>query len=151
MDKLEFTKQIDAPRSAVWNALWDDKTYPQWTTPFSGSSHAVSDWKQGSEIRFVDGEGSGMLALIDEKIPDEYMSFVMTGMILGGKEVREGELVDQWKGGKETYTLREKSGGTELYVELSSFGMPEDMIVFFKSAWPKALDKLEELATAGQP
>ena len=147
MDKLEFTRQIAATPSRVWEVLWNDETYPVWTSPFSPMSTAKSDWNEGSEIRFLDGNGSGMISVIKKKVPDQYMSFVMEGMVHEGKDVMSGEEVDKWKGGEENYTLREKNGGTELYVELSSYGMDEGMIAYFRDTWPKALDKLEELAT----
>lgn len=147
MQKLEFTRQIAASTADVWNALWSDTTYPEWTKPFSPMSRAESTWEEGSEIRFVDDKGSGMFCIIKKKVPNEYMSFVIEGMVSDGEVVPGGGEVDKWKGGEENYSLKENEGGTELYVELTSSAMDAGMLDFFKSAWPKALDKLEEIAT----
>ncbi|RYY54465.1 MAG: SRPBCC domain-containing protein [Chitinophagaceae bacterium] len=147
METLDFKKQIEASRARVWEVLWGEDTYPKWTSPFCAGSVAESDWQEGSEIKFLDAKGSGMLAVIKKKVPGEYMSFVIEGMVDNGKEVREGPSVDDWKGGQENYTLLESGGGTELKVHLTSDGMDPDMLAFFKDAWPKALDKLDELAT----
>ncbi|RYY56326.1 MAG: SRPBCC domain-containing protein [Chitinophagaceae bacterium] len=147
MSKLEFTRQIAATPARVWEVLWNEETYPKWTSPFAPMSTAISDWNEGSEIRFVDGKGEGMICTIRRKIDNKYMSFEMQGMVKDGKAVLEGSEVEQWKGGQENYTLTEKDSGTELYIELTSTGMDEGMVDYFRKVWPVALDKLAELAT----
>ena len=67
MTKQEFKVSINAPREKVWEVLWNDATYPAWTSAFSEGSHAVTDWKKGSKILFLDGKGSGMVSTIAEK------------------------------------------------------------------------------------
>ena len=40
MERKEFKTAIDAPKEKVWDVLWNDETYRQWTTPFSEGSYA---------------------------------------------------------------------------------------------------------------
>jgi len=146
MEKLAFNTSINAPREKVWNTLFSDDTYGEWTAPFCEGSRAETDWKKGSEVRFMDTGGSGMIAVIEEKIDNEFMSFSMLGEIRDGVEDRDSEQVQQWKGGHENYYLDEKNGGTELRIILEVKSMPKEMLGFFETAWPKALDKVKELA-----
>ena len=76
MSKLHFSTDIQAPRATVWNVLWNDATYREWTSVFSEGSYAVSDWNEGSKVQFLDAtSGSGMSAVIQQKRPNEFMSF----------------------------------------------------------------------------
>lgn len=65
MEKLDFSIDINAPKEKVWNVLWNDATYPQWTAVFTEGSHAESDWKEGSQILFLDGKGDGLVSKIE--------------------------------------------------------------------------------------
>jgi uncharacterized protein YndB with AHSA1/START domain len=51
MKTLQFTKEIKAPARRVWDILWNDSTYPQWTDAFNpgGGSAVQSDWKVGEK------------------------------------------------------------------------------------------------------
>jgi hypothetical protein len=52
MKQLHFSTDINAPRETVWNVLWNDATYRDWTSVFAEGSYAVSDWNEGSKIQF---------------------------------------------------------------------------------------------------
>ena len=71
LQKVNFSSLIKASKDKVWNALWDDENYKKWTSVFSEGSHAISDWKEGSKILFLDSNGSGMYSIIAEKVPGE--------------------------------------------------------------------------------
>ncbi|MBP6809987.1 MAG: VOC family protein [Saprospiraceae bacterium] len=145
MKKLTFSTQINATRERVWSILWDDTTYPVWTSVFSEGSRAETDWKEGSKVIFGDGSGSGMLSKIARSIPYEFMSFEHLGELKDGVEDYSSAQAKGWSGAHENYTLQEKDGGTELEVELDideSFG---DM---FLEMFPKALQKVKELSEA---
>lgn len=75
MKKLEFITEINAPANIVWSVLWNDKTYRKWTAGFSNDSHAESDWKEGSYIKFLDVKGSGLYSRIIKKIDNAEMHF----------------------------------------------------------------------------
>ncbi|MCW5962313.1 MAG: SRPBCC domain-containing protein [Pyrinomonadaceae bacterium] len=143
MEKLKYTEQIDAPREKVWQTLWNDETYRQWTKPFSEQSHASSDWKLGSRVEFHDGNNNGMYSEIDALTPDEFMSFKHLGMFKDGKDVPfEGDL-SGWANAHETYRLTENNGGTELYVEVDAVA---SFVDFMNEKMPQALGIVKRLS-----
>lgn len=46
--------------------------------------------------------------------------------------------------GLENYTLHDKDGGTEVSIDL--LNLPDEYAGMFNDSWPKALEKLKELA-----
>ena len=104
-------------------------------------SHAKSDWKEGGRIEFLDPGGNGMFAVIDKLVPNEFMSFKHLGEISEGKE----RLWDEGAGGMENYTLKENGEFTALTAELDS---PEEYRDMFEDIFPKALERVKELAEA---
>ena len=147
---MEFKITIRAPKDKVWNTLWDDASYKEWTSAFSGGSgsegsKAETDWKKGSKVLFVDGNG-GMVSMIAENIPNEFMSFKHLGIVKQGVEDLESDEARQWAGLFENYNLRTTNGGTELVVSMSGVEIPKEFEDYFRNAWPKALDKLKVLA-----
>jgi hypothetical protein len=143
MEKLHFTQTINAPKEKVWSTLWDDATYRQWTSAFSPSSYADSDWNEGSKILFLDGNGSGMVSKIETKRPNEFMSFKHLGELKNGVEDTESNAVKGWAGALENYTLKEVDGKTELVVDMD---INEDYKDMFMGMFPKALEQVKILA-----
>lgn len=143
MEKQEFKIAIDAPREKVWEVLWTDDTYRAWTKPFTEGSHAITDWKKGSKVLFLDGKGSGMVSTIDEKIPNEYMSFKHLGVVKGGVEDVDSDEVKVWSGAHENYTLKDVRGKTELVVDMD---INDEFKDYFSATFPIALQKVKELA-----
>jgi uncharacterized protein YndB with AHSA1/START domain len=146
MKNSQYKIRIDAPREKVWNILWDDNTYPQWTAPFAEGSKAETDWKKGSKVLFLDGKGQGMVSTIVDKKPNEFMSFKHLGVVKDGVEDVDSPASQEWAGGFENYTLKSIDGGTELVVDLSANNIPAEFVDYFEKTWPIALNKLKELA-----
>ena len=147
METQAYKITIDAPKEKVWNTLWEDATYRQWTAPFAEGSHAETDWKQGSKILFTDGKGSGMISTVAENKPNEFMGIKHLGMIKDGVEDYDSEEIKAWAGSYENYTLKSVGGKTELFVDMGTpVALPKEMADYFAQAWPKALDKLKEIA-----
>lgn len=143
MKPLDFSIAINAPREKVWNILWNDSTYPQWTSPFSPDSRVVTDWKKGSRALFTDGSNCGMIALVEENIPNEFMSLRHIGVLNDGKEDLTAPEKEGWANAHENYTLNARNGGTELRIHMDTIEKHED---FMSDAWPKALEKVKALA-----
>ena len=143
MIKLKFNTTIDAPREKVWSVLWNDETYRAWTSAFMEGSYAETDWKQGSKVLFLDGKGEGMVSTIADARPNEYMSIKHLGMVKDGVEDTTSEEVKKWAGAMENYTLKGENGRTELLVDMDT---TEGSVEYFEKTWPKALEKLRELA-----
>ena len=142
MERQTFKTMIDAPRERVWDILWSDATYREWTSVFSEGSRAESDWNEGSKILFLDGKGSGMVSKIAVKRPPEFMSFKHLGEVHNGVEDLDSERVSKWSGSMENYTLKNVNGKTELTVEMD---MTDDFKDYFLETWPRALEKLRSI------
>ncbi len=138
MKTLQFKSTIQAPASKVWDVLWSDDTYRQWTAVFHAGSHAVSDWQEGSKIQFLGPNGDGMHSLIEKKIPGQLMIFKHLGEIKDGVEVDS-----KWGEAREKYELMEQSGVTELNVTLDSV---EEFEKYFSDIFPKALEVVKQLS-----
>ena len=143
MKKEHFSIKIKAPKEKVWNVLWNDDTYRKWTEVFSEGSHAVTDWKEGSEVLFLSEDGKGMYSAIDKKIPNEYMSFKHLGVVKDKEKQPMDEETKEWSGAREDYSLKESDGVTELSVAMDIAESYED---YFKNTFPKALEKVKELS-----
>lgn len=143
MKKLEFSIDIEAPKEKVWNTLWDEATYPQWTSVFSEGSKAVTDWKEGGMVHFLDGKGSGMYSTIAQSIPYKFMSFRHIGELKDGKELPVDEKAKEWSGSMENYTLEESGSVTKLLIDLD---ITDDHLKYFNETFPKALQKVKEIA-----
>ncbi|MEO6720641.1 MAG: SRPBCC domain-containing protein [Ferruginibacter sp.] len=146
METKQFTRTINAPTEKVWNTLWDDATYREWTAVFIEGSRAETDWKKGSKVLFLDGKGSGMVSTILENKPNEFMSFKHLGMVKDGVEDTTSAETKEWANAVESYTLKSANGGTELTVDFGVTGMSQQMLDYFMDTWPKSLDKVKEIA-----
>lgn len=143
---MDFTITINAPREKVWNTLWDDATYCKWTSAFAEGSRAETDWQEGSKILFSDGKGDGMVSVVEENRPNEFMSIKHLGVVMNGVESVDSEEAKPWAGALENYTLENDGGKTKLHVSLSGAKIPKEFVDYFETTWPKALDKLKELS-----
>lgn len=143
MEKQRYSARIKASKEKVWRLLWGKETYPKWTAAFAENSDAVTDWKEGSKVLFTNGSGEGMVARIATKIENEFLSFEHLGMLKNGQEILEGPEVEAWAGARENYTLTEYDNSTNLDVDIDVNPQWKD---YFDKTWPKALEKLKELA-----
>ncbi len=143
MERKEFRTTISAPREKVWDTLWNDTTYREWTSVFAEGSHAVTDWQKGSKVLLLDGNNNGMVSQIAESIPHKYMSVKHLGEVKGGVEDSVSEQVKQWSGATENYTLKECGDDTELTVDMA---IPPEHMDYFTGIFSKALAKVKAIA-----
>jgi len=143
MERKSFSISVNASREKIWDVLWSDGSYRQWTSVFAEGSRAETDWKKGSKVLFHDGKGDGMVSTIIENIPNEFMSIKHLGEVKNGIEDTASEKVKQWAGAMENYTLTEVDGKTELNVDMD---IAEEYKDYFLTTWPKALEKIKQLA-----
>ena len=143
MQTLHYNISIDAKPEKVWHILWNDTTYPMWTAPFSEGSRAVTTWEKGSKVLFLGSDNNGMVSEIAENIPFRYMSILHKGEMKDGVEDTTSDGVKSWAGAMENYTLEEMDGKTSLKVDMDTL---EDHKEYFEKTWPKALEKVKELA-----
>lgn len=127
--------------------LKDKSTYEQWTRAFNPTSSYEGSWAEGSKIHFVgideNGKKGGMVSEIEVNRPAQFVSVKHRGFLDGDTEVTTGDQVEKWAGGYENYTFEEREGLTTLTVDLDTV---DEYIGFFEDAYPKALDRLKEVA-----
>ncbi len=145
MNRINFSVSIDAPASKVWDVLWNDNSYRQWTTVFCEGSYMETDWQVGGNTRFLGPGEGGMYSTIDGLKENQMVSFRHIGEVKDGVNLPLDDKSKTWSGATESYYLEEKNGKTELRVELD---ITEDHEAFFKESFPKGLEKVKELSEA---
>ena len=143
MLKLHFSIEIKAPSEKVWDILWNDDTYRKWTGVFNETSHAVTDWKEGSKVLFLTEEKDGMYSIIERNIQYKLMSFRHLGSVKKGIELPSDEESQKWYGTTENYELTETGETTVLKVDIDAPGEYKD---FFEKKFPEALGIVKELS-----
>lgn len=143
MTNLHYSVQIDAPRENVWDTMLTDATYRDWASVFMPGSYYQGDWSEGSKMLFLgpgrEGEKEGgMAAVVKENRSQEFISLEYHA------EIRNGIEVPMVGNGFENYSLEDKDGGTLVSVEL--LNLPGEYADMFNDMWPKALERLKELA-----
>ncbi len=151
MEKTQFSIVINAPKEKVWKTMLDKDTYEKWTDVFMPGSSYVGDWSEGSKILFlapVESEKmSGMVSRIKDRRQYEFISLETIGLVHNGEEDTTSEEAKEWAGSLENYTFKDVDGKTELRIDLSSdMDFNKEMLEMSEKIWPKALDKLKELA-----
>lgn len=143
MEKLVFSTSITATPEKVWNILWTDASYRKWTAAFMEGSYAVTDWKEGSKVLFLDGKRMGMVSRIAVNRPNEYMSIEHLGEVKDGVEDTTSDRVKAWAGAHENYTLKKNNDQTELTIDMD---ITEEFKEMFAQIWPKALANVKQLS-----
>lgn len=146
MKTLQFTKEINAPAQKVWDTLWNETTYAQWTSAFNpkGGSRMESDWKVGGKTLFLDASSNnGMISTIKTKNEPYEIVFEHQGEVIEGKEDTTSERVKSWAGSLEEYHLSESNGTTTLTASVQTAEEWEGML---SNGFTKGLEVLKSLS-----
>lgn len=101
----------------------------------------VGDLKEGNEVQFISAEnGYGVTTLVEKLVTNEFLLFRHQADTQGNGE---RERAQEWTGGKESYSLSEKDGTTTL---TAAFDVPPELEEYFKTTYPKALERVKVLA-----
>lgn len=144
--RLQFSTDIAAPVSTVFQTMLDPQSYREWTTPFCEGSYYEGHWRQGEKILFLAPSGDGMVSEIAEHRPNEFTSIRHLGMISQGLEDTQSEAVRAWAPAYENYTFTATPSGTRLVVDQD---VTEDFEAYLVEAWPKALQRLKAQCESG--
>jgi len=142
MKTLTFETTIHAPRAEVWTAMLDPEGYKAWTAAFCEGSHYVGSWEQGADIRFLAPSGDGMIAVIAENRPHEFVSIRHLGMIENGVDDLSSDKVRAWMPAYENYRFADVPGGCRVTVSLDTAAEYEQYML---DTYPKALALLKQL------
>ena len=136
MKTLHFDILIHAPREHVWRSTLFSPTYERWTATFSEGSRYEGSWDAGQTIRFLGPNGEGMVSVVAEHRPAEFVSIRHLGMIAQGVEDTTSEAVRAWAPCHENYHFIAEAGGTRVRVAADVFGSYE---AYMAETWPRAL------------
>lgn len=143
MKTIEKSIRIQASPEKIWEVLTLDRYTKDWYSVFSPGSYALTDWKEGSKVLFLDQSNSGMVGKVKESIPGKSLVVEFMGQILDGKEDLDSAEAQQYKGGHETYRLTEENGSTRLDI---TSDMDEGMFEMMSARWEKAFERMKALA-----
>lgn len=140
---MQFSVQINSSKDKVWNTLWDDKTFKIWANLLDEGTYMVGELIEGNQIQFISSiNGYGVTSLVEKVVPNEYLLLKHSADTQNtGKNERD----KQWTGGEEIYSLTENNGVTTL---LATFDVPAELEQYFNDAYPRAFNKIKELAEA---
>ncbi|HRN98280.1 MAG TPA: SRPBCC domain-containing protein [Flavobacterium sp.] len=139
MKRLEFEVLIDAPREKVWDSLWLDKNYRDWTSVFCQGSYLEVDWTVGGKARFLAPGESGMHSRIVRLEPGVQVWFEHLGEIQQGVDQPEAD----WAGFQENYLLTDAPGGIKVSVTVD---VTDDHLEYFGKTFPNGLQRLKQIA-----
>lgn len=145
MQKLKFNIDIQATKEKVWQTLWNDQSYRQWSKAFCDGSFIVGELKVGNRIHFLAPDGQGMYSDVAELINNEFVSFKHIGMIKENAELPVDDTTKKWTGCYENYNLKESEGKTTLAVSIDSI---DEYVDFFNEKFPVALQNIKNLSEA---
>lgn len=135
---------IKAPAEKIWQILWDDSTYRQWTSFFSEGSNYKSDWQIGGRTLFLDATGNnGMISTIDSLQPPFEVVFKHLGYLKNGEEIFNTKEIAEWSGSQEKYILTEFDGYTKLTGKTQTSQEYEEHM---KNGFERGFQKVKELA-----
>jgi hypothetical protein len=141
LKRLQWSIDIAAPTSEVYQNLVGLESYKQWTSAFGDGLYFVGSWKKGQRMRFLTPEGHGVISEIAENSPNEFLSVRHLGYIANGVEDTSSEAIRAWAPAYENYTFTATPQGTKLIVDQDVTEEFESMV----DVWPKALAKLKAL------
>jgi len=141
MREIRYSVEIHTTRENVWATLWDDKTLREWASIIDPETYMVGELKEGNEVQFISAHGGyGVTSLVEAMIVNE---FVLLRHQADTQKNGTVQREKQWTGGHESYVLVEKDGITRLSV---TFDMPLELEETFNETYPKALNRIKELA-----
>ena len=141
LNRIEFSIEIKAEKTAIWKALWGQSSYREWASVFFEGSYAVTDnWEEGSKVHFLAPDQSGIYSVIEKHIPNKIIRFKHIGNVQRGKEQPIDNETKKWSGAKEIYSLIEGKNSCTLAVNID---IMDEHLEFMTKTFPKALEKIK--------
>lgn len=143
MKDLRFDIDIAAPVARVWDCMLDPIAYRDWTRAFCEGSYFEGSWAQGSRMRFLDPDGNGMDAVVEENDLHRRVALRLVGDLREGRPNPDSRL--QREPAHEIYEFSAApAGGTHLVIRLQ--GWDDGFADMMAGLWPQALQRLKALA-----
>jgi uncharacterized protein YndB with AHSA1/START domain len=74
LERLQWSVDIAAPASTVYQMLIGPESYAKWTSVFGEGLYFEGSWRRGQRIRFLTAAGHGVASEIAENRPNEFLS-----------------------------------------------------------------------------
>ncbi|MFY1045735.1 SRPBCC family protein [Chryseobacterium sp. GP-SGM7] len=148
METLSYEIIIDAPKEKIWDVLWENKSYSEWTKFFNPKSASImkSDWQVGGKTYFTNADGEGMVSTIDSLEKPGQIIFKHLGMVdKDGNEDTQSKEVMEWSGCFEKYILIDFEGKTKLHTEVQ---VDKEWRDHMNEGFNKGLQIVKELSEA---
>lgn len=142
LKRLQWSVDIAAPASKVYQVLTSPASYKQWTSAFGDGLYFEGSWQKGQRMRFLTPGGEGVVSEVAENRPNEFLSLRHLGYIADGVEDTDSEAIRAWAPAYENYTFTATPQGTTLTVDQDMTDEFEGMV----ETWPKALANLKALS-----
>ena len=146
MKRIELERSFKATPELLWELIVDPDHYRYWVSAFSEGSKFVGDWSQGSRIRFVmedeSGLESGMLSEVVASEWPRHISIRHIGFIMNGIEDYDSPETKIWTPAYENYTLEPHEGG--LCTFKLAQDIPESYEEEFIANWQVAFDLMAQ-------
>ncbi len=143
MKDLQFSVDVHAPVARVWDCMFDPIAYRDWTSAFADGSYFEGVWDTGRRLRFLDPQGFGMEAVVDEAVPHQRMSLRLVGEIKEGRPVHDSRLAQTPARERYVFDVTPR-GGTHLVIHLQAWN--DEFLAMLQDMWPRALQRLKALA-----
>jgi len=139
INRLQFSIDIKAIKTKIWESLWSDNLYREWASVFFEGSYAVTNnWKVGSKVLFLAPDKSDIYSSIETHFPNKVITFKHLGNVVKGIEQPIDEETKKWSGATETYSLTKGIEYDQLIVEIDIL---DEHLDFMKNTLPTALKK----------
>jgi uncharacterized protein YndB with AHSA1/START domain len=145
MEKKTINKAIEikAGKGRVWEVLTEQPYLNIWTSAFMEGSVVRGEFKDGAQVIYSDGSGSGVAGKVTEYKPNESLKVSIVAEITNGEPDFNHPDSKRWEGAYDYYNITEKDGISTLTLE-SAF--PAEFYSDFVPGWGKMLEKIKELA-----
>ena len=147
MQNMQHSIEIDASKEKIWNVLWSDNTFRDWSSIIDEGTFMVGNLEEGSEVNFIgnktEGVSYGVTAKVEKLTPNELISFTRIADIQVNEDGSISKRDKQWAGSLESYELEEHDHKITLSITQD---VPEELVEYFQAKLPQALERIKELA-----
>lgn len=147
MKTLTYSISINKPQEFVFNKIMDQSIYPDWAKAWGEGMTYEGEWKEGSNISFMDHSQGGTKVVIEEFIVNESIKMKHIAMVNPQNvecEVTD-ETMEKWIGSREDYFFKKVSDTETIFeVVVETDEAFEEMM----NAWNKALEYFKEACEA---
>lgn len=140
--QLHFSILIQASVEHVWQLMFSDVGYRDWTSAFCEGSYYQGNWQQGETMRFLAPSGDGMVSQLEVVKLYEKVAIKHLGFIVQGKEDYDSAEVKSWAPAYESYFFTVTSEGIKLSIEQD---IAPEYEQYMQRTWPLALQRLKTL------